>query len=372
MPDPENAVFISYRRSTSSFIARAVFMDLHAHGVDVFMDVESIDAGQFERIILNQIAARPHFLVILTPGSLDGCSDPGDWLRREIEYAIDLKRNIIPVLVNEFRFDDKAERLLAVSPKLSELPRFNSLTMPHEYFDAAMERLRARFLKEPIYDVPVQPTPASDTDTVQRKIAEAASKPTPSPDDLTAEEWFNRGLSRDESDLEGKIADYTNAIRLNPRHGEAYSNRGRSYYLLNKYEEALADHTEAIGIDRTIATRWYNRAITRRALGDNEGAVEDHNEALRRDPKDFDAYNGRAVARKYMGDIDGALEDYTQAITLNPTYASAYFNRALLYQERGDLAEALYDFEQYLASGGGSNSSYAEKRVRELRAELES
>ena len=46
------------------FIARAIFMDLQRHGYDVFMDVESIDIEQLLLIILAQIAARVHFLVL--------------------------------------------------------------------------------------------------------------------------------------------------------------------------------------------------------------------------------------------------------------------------------------------------------------------
>ena len=61
----DNRAFISYRRDLSAFVARAFFQDLRANGIDVFMDVESIDAGQFDTVILNQIAARPYFLVIL-------------------------------------------------------------------------------------------------------------------------------------------------------------------------------------------------------------------------------------------------------------------------------------------------------------------
>jgi hypothetical protein len=60
MDAPLPSVFLSYRRNVSAFIARAVFQDLRQHGYDVFMDVESIDSGQFETIILNQIAARAH------------------------------------------------------------------------------------------------------------------------------------------------------------------------------------------------------------------------------------------------------------------------------------------------------------------------
>ena len=70
MPEEHKTVFISYRRSVASFIARAIFQDLRANGYDVFMDVESIDSGLFNRIILNQIEARAHFLIILTPGTV--------------------------------------------------------------------------------------------------------------------------------------------------------------------------------------------------------------------------------------------------------------------------------------------------------------
>jgi hypothetical protein len=102
----DNTVFISYRRSVSAFIARAVFQDLRYHEFDVFMDVESIDAGEFDAVILNQIAARTHFVVILTPGAVERCLEPDDWRRREVEYAMQLERNIVPLLVNNFDFCD--------------------------------------------------------------------------------------------------------------------------------------------------------------------------------------------------------------------------------------------------------------------------
>src|SRR5512135_3446982 len=105
-PRMDNSVFISYRRNISAFIARAVFQDLRSNGIDAFMDVESIDSGQFDTVILNQIAARPYFLVILTPGTLDRCAEPGDWLLREMEHALELKRVIIPLVSPNFDFGD--------------------------------------------------------------------------------------------------------------------------------------------------------------------------------------------------------------------------------------------------------------------------
>lgn len=169
-PNPNRRVFISYRRAVSWQITRAIYNELRAHGYDVFMDVESIPSGQFERIILNQIAARPHFIVILTHGTLDRVDQPGDWLRREIERALELERNIIPVLVDGFTMADAAPHLTG---RLAALTKYNALDVPQVYFDAAMTRLRTQFLAQPAAG-PVIDTPEDDRPDVERHQAAAA------------------------------------------------------------------------------------------------------------------------------------------------------------------------------------------------------
>ncbi|MGI8959400.1 MAG: toll/interleukin-1 receptor domain-containing protein [Bryobacteraceae bacterium] len=76
----EKTVFISYRRTNASW-ALAIFQDLRYHGYDVFFDFNGIASGDFERNILQNIGARAHFLVLLTPSALERCGDPEDWLR---------------------------------------------------------------------------------------------------------------------------------------------------------------------------------------------------------------------------------------------------------------------------------------------------
>ncbi len=126
----------------SRHLARAIFLDLRDHGYDVFLDVNTIDNGEFDEIILNQIAARAHFVLVLSKGSLERCADPGDWLRREIEEALRLKRNVVPVLDAGFSFRQEARYL---PESLRDLPRYNGIPLYHYYFDAAMETLRTRF-----------------------------------------------------------------------------------------------------------------------------------------------------------------------------------------------------------------------------------
>src|SRR5947199_9638545 len=100
----EKTVFISYRRTNVPW-ALAIFQNLTHHGYDVFFDFNGIASGNFERIILGNIKARAHFVVLLTPDALERTGDPGDWLRREIETAIELRRNIVPVMLEGFDFD---------------------------------------------------------------------------------------------------------------------------------------------------------------------------------------------------------------------------------------------------------------------------
>src|SRR5215471_7372152 len=103
----EKTVFISYRRTNGPW-ALAIFQDLKQNGYDVFYDYEGIRSGAFESVILGNIRARAHFLVLLTPSALKRCSQPGDWLRLEIETALDLKRNIVPLMLKGFSFSTPA------------------------------------------------------------------------------------------------------------------------------------------------------------------------------------------------------------------------------------------------------------------------
>ncbi len=405
MPDPNRTVFISYRRSVASFIARAVFNDLRAHGFDVFMDVESINSGEFERIIPAQIAARAHFLPILTPGTLERCSEPGDWVRREIELAIDLERNIVPLLIGDFSFEGAAPFLTG---KLARLRAFNGLPVPHEYFDAAMERLRTRFLQRPV-DLEITPPPEAHEETVRRMIERVASAPAPDPAQLAAEAIYERAFEKQAAgDLAGAIADYSEAIRMNPAFAAAYNNRGNAYftqgdleraladynrsieldnpelhlpynnrgnihYQRGDLESALADYTEAIRLNPQYAGAYYNRGNVLTDQGELEAAVADYDTAIRLDPQYSEAYNSRGIAHAQLGNLEQAEADCTRSIeTNNPVPCLPYLNRAYIRAARGNRAGAVADFRQFLALGGGEtygNRAEIEQEIAELEKE---
>lgn len=343
----EKTAFISYRR-TNIYMARSVYQNLTAHGYDCFLDFESIDSGSFERIILNQIAARAHFIVLLTPNTLERCTNPNDWLRREIEHALEMKRNIVPLMFDRFDFGDVQQYLTG---KLAALPQYNALEIPPAFFDEAMDRIRNRFLNKPL-EMTLHPTPKSDEAAVQRAKANEAAQPTVQVEQRNAEQWYERGLRRDENDYAGKIADYTEAIHLNPQYAIAYNNRGLARYNIGDLNGAIADYNEAIRLDPKLAETYNRWGLARYNQKDWEGAIADYTEAIRLNPQYAIAFNRRGVAYYTKGDLDRAISDYTEAIRLNPQDADIYRNRGVAYRNKGDLWRANADYQRYVDLGG--------------------
>jgi hypothetical protein len=71
----EKTVFISYRRTNAPW-ALLIFQNLTQPGYDAFFDFTGIASGDFESVILENIRARAHFLILLTPSVLERCDEP--------------------------------------------------------------------------------------------------------------------------------------------------------------------------------------------------------------------------------------------------------------------------------------------------------
>jgi tetratricopeptide (TPR) repeat protein len=319
----EKTVFISYRRTNVPW-ALAIFQNLTQYGYDVFFDFSGIASGDFETAIVENIKARAHFLVILTPSALERCGEPGDWLRREIETAFETRRNIVPLMLEGFDFGAPAIAS-QLTGTLAPLKHYNALNVPADYFLEAMGRLRDRFLNIPIDAVPQAASlPARQAAAEQKQ--EAAAAPAVAEEELTAQQWFERGLNA--VDPDEKLRFYSNAIRLNPDYAKAFNNRGIARSERGDLDGAIRDYGEAIRLNPDFAEPFNNRGLARSGKGYLEGAIQDYNEAIRLNPDYASAFNNRGVARQLNGDMEGASEDYNEAIRLKPDFATAIANRA--------------------------------------------
>jgi TIR domain len=168
--------FISYRRAVGADSARSVYQDLTARGCDLYFDVETQGPGRFDENLARQIEARHNFVLILTPGTLDGVTDAGDWVRLEIEHAMECGCNIVPLLFDDFTFADPR---IYLKDKLTELQLNAGVVVHNDYFTEAMTRVYYKFLKpvdelEPspiIVRQQAEPTAAALPAYPERKIA---------------------------------------------------------------------------------------------------------------------------------------------------------------------------------------------------------
>ncbi|QDL10263.1 hypothetical protein DP114_22295 [Brasilonema sennae CENA114] len=154
------------------------------------------------------------------------------------------------------------------------------------------------------------------------------------------------GAKKNRKDYQGAIADYNQALLINPNNPDAYYGRGLAYYYLKKYQAALEDVNKLLQLSPKNAFAYVVRGCIRTLLGDKQAALTDFNQALQLDPKHVNAYNNRGVIRQELGDKQAALADFNQAIQLDPKLALAYTNRGDIRYDLGDKQAALADYNQ--------------------------
>jgi len=191
----------------------------------------------------------------------------------------------------------------------------------------------------------------------------------------TAGTFLDRGiLFASRGDYEMAIADFTEAIRLNPNMASAYMLRARAIYAsvsnitnvsenfsgvgstitkegqlsagqIAAYNRAIEDLTQVIRLEPDNAKAYVERGRVNADKADYDRAIADYNQAIRINPDYSDAYNNRGVVYVSKGDLDRAIEDYTHAIRLSPNIFGGYSNRANAYVNRG-LANRDYETGQ--------------------------
>lgn len=139
MPQPLYDIFISYKRKSLP-TANNLYYRLTTRGFSTFFDLEEMRNDNFNVQLLYYIDNAKDVFVIIEEGSLDACNAKdweNDWFCREIAYALEKKKNIIPILIGGYKmppidfFPNKLKDL-----SLKNAPEFN-----YAYFEAYIDKL---------------------------------------------------------------------------------------------------------------------------------------------------------------------------------------------------------------------------------------
>jgi tetratricopeptide (TPR) repeat protein len=112
---------------------------------------------------------------------------------------------------------------------------------------------------------------------------------------------INRGiLESREGDPNGALDDYNRGLSLDASLGEGYVDRGATYIVLQRYNDALVDINKGITLGaKKPEIAYYDRAIVDEALGDVRGAYQDYRKAVEIEP-DFTLANEQLARFKVV------------------------------------------------------------------------
>jgi tetratricopeptide (TPR) repeat protein len=158
--------------------------------------------------------------------------------------------------------------------------------------------------------------------------------------------YSNRGnsfLRRGNSDK--AIADYGQALRLDPGFVDAYRNRGAAYFNLGAYDKALPDYDAAIRLDPREPGGYADRCSVRAITGKAAEAKPDCDKAVDLDPGHVEARAWRTLVHLQLGKIAEAESDLIVIYGDNASDPSVRYLWAMVLEAKGEKAEAEGQFQ---------------------------
>jgi hypothetical protein len=215
-PRKSGRIFISYRRNETDFPAGWLYERLAAHfGPDqVFKDVDSIELGDdFAEVIANAVGACDVLLVLIGAQWLAITDEAGrrrlensdDFVRLELEAALQRKVRIIPILVGKVRMPP-AEQL---PPSLGKLVNRQALELDPNRFEADTRRLVRvveKTLAEEEQRREAEARREAEESRLTTVLAKAASLRADRQAEVDAAEAALRRLAADESERVAQVA----------------------------------------------------------------------------------------------------------------------------------------------------------------------
>jgi tetratricopeptide (TPR) repeat protein len=170
-------------------------------------------------------------------------------------------------------------------------------------------------------------------------------------------------------DQAGLVRYYDHKIGRQPNFAPFYNNRGNARYAQGNIEGSLADFSQAIKLKAYYAEAYSNRGVAYHSKGDHKRALADFSQATRINPGYAPAYNNRSLVYKSQGQYDKSIAECDKAIQLQPNYIEAYRNRGMAYFLMNEPRKALADLEKSVELGGNADNQY-QIVVRDARMQL--
>ena len=117
--------------------------------------------------------------------------------------------------------------------------------------------------------------------------------------------------------LSQAVQHYSHAISLKPKEAIAYELRAVAYYDQKRYQAALADFNEAIRLNPFNDVAHWGKGKVFAAMGDFSWAVHNYSRAIDLNGDEAEYYQDRAAALRQLGRHVEAEVDERQAVVIS-------------------------------------------------------
>lgn len=169
---------------------------------------------------------------------------------------------------------------------------------------------------------------------------------------LRAREHMDRGSTAlEQRDLIAALAEYKQAVALDPNNAEAHAQLGGVYREMGDLKQAADSLETSVRLDPFAFKPMFELGQVYQLLDRVAQAIKAYALACELNPKSFDARSRLAACYHQTGDLDRAIEAYRHALRLDPRNAFAWSNLGAVYNEKGMYYEAINAYKQSLECG---------------------
>ena len=174
-----------------------------------------------------------------------------------------------------------------------------------------------------------------------------------------AAELTKQGQQAEAAEHDAKaMSEFQAAVDANPDYWKGCHNRGVSYALQRKFDEAIGDFGRVVKLRPQYANAWFNRGEIYFDLGRYEEALSDYTQVMQLAPDDYDAHVRRGHTYFHLRRFREALTDYDRAAELAPGKVEAVVNRGDANRNLGQWRQAAEDYQKAVGLDSRSGRAY--------------
>ncbi len=144
---------------------------------------------------------------------------------------------------------------------------------------------------------------------------------------------------------EDAVAEYQQALTLDPKMAAAYHEMGFAYLKLGKYKESIEALKQAVTLRPDNADTHFQLALAYKAITYWEDAAEAFTKSIELKPENPSTHYQLGQVYEKLDATDAAFNSYREAVRLNPDYSLAHYALGLLHIKLGDPDAAKSEYE---------------------------